>query len=121
VNNAPNTAFDLDVITAALGNAASAVLHLVLRAPSAPVDSETGRQFMTAITDAIAAGHQACTEVTRLRAAFGAQRDAHRPQPHANSATPGALCAACSLHGALVSWPCEPWTAAERVLTHGRA
>lgn len=80
-----------------------------------------GKQLMDSIRAAITAGSEAITEVSRYRSELSALRDGHRPQPHADPDQPGALCAACSVHGSIVPWPCATWSAAERILTHGRA
>jgi hypothetical protein len=113
--------FDLDVANHAIGGAIVSLVKLTFREPGATPDPAEGRAFMENLRQALTAGTQACAEITRMRAELTALRDSHRPQPHADPTKPGALCAACSMHGSIVAWPCATWTAAERILTHGKA
>lgn len=115
----PPARFDVKAAHLTIGEAISSVLRLSLRGPAAAHDEELASSTFKAITLALMAGSSACAEVTRLHAELSAQRDRHRPRPHADPRAPGALCDACSLHGALVSWPCAVWQAAESIL--GRA
>ncbi|MEN2423042.1 hypothetical protein AABB02_33640 [Streptomyces rimosus] len=118
-DDTPPAAFDLDTAHETINTAILALIRAALRSPWEPYNLREGRHLTTSIREALAAGSAACVEVTRLRTELTGLRDAHRPQPHAAPGTPGALCAACSLHGTLVSWPCEVWSTAERLLTRG--
>ncbi|SMF86682.1 hypothetical protein [Streptomyces sp. Amel2xC10] len=113
--------FDLDEANKTLASATIGYVELTLRRPGTPPDKQQATDLMVKIQKALLAGSHACAEVTRIRTELAALRDTHRPQPHADPTKPGALCAACSLHGSIVSWPCAAWTAAEQLLTHGKA
>lgn len=118
----PQTApFSLDTANKSIGNALVDLIKLMFPRPGTTLDRAAGQDILKSLTDGIGAGSQACTEVTRLRTAFTALRDSHRPKPHADPTAPGSLCAACSLHGALIAWPCETWTVADRTLSHGQS
>ncbi|MFJ2004765.1 hypothetical protein [Streptomyces chartreusis] len=97
------------------------LLKITMRAPGTMPGEAEASAAMEGVSRALTAGSAACQEVTRVRNELSALRDGHRPQPHADPAKPGALCAACSVHGSIVSWPCATWSAAERILTHGKA
>ncbi|MGW4493826.1 hypothetical protein [Streptomyces sp. NPDC004376] len=116
---APRTPFDLDTANKAISTALISFVRMSLD-PTVKDDPTAGEQIIGAIKDAILAGSNACAEVKRLQGEFTAMRDKHQPRPHLDPSTPGALCAACSLHGALIAWPCETWKAADRALTHGQ-
>lgn len=120
MNLDPNAPFDITASDKAIGDALVSLVTLSFRQPGEPIAPEAGQQFFEHVKDAIFAGSMACGEIKRLRADMAAIRDAHRPRPHADPSAPGALCEACSLHGALVSWPCATWTAVDRSLTHGQ-
>lgn len=113
--------FDLDVANNAIGGAIVSLVKLTFREPGTMPDPAEGRAFMENLRQALTAGSAACAEVTRMRTELASLRDSHRPQPHADPTKPGALCAACSVHGSIVAWPCATWTAAERILNHGKA
>lgn len=113
--------FDLKISEAAISEALVSMVKLVFRQPGTMPDPAEGRAFMDSLRNALLAGSQACAEVKRMRADLISLRDSHRPQPHADPSKPGALCAACSMHGSIVAWPCATWSAAERILTHGKA
>lgn len=112
--------FDLDTAHKTITGALMKLLMLSLRDPAAPPTESDAGELMTAIRDALLSGSMACSEITRIRDSLIMLRDTHRPRPHADPSTPGALCEACSLRGALVTWPCETWTAADKTLTHGQ-
>ncbi|MFE6362939.1 hypothetical protein ACFVP3_23435 [Streptomyces sp. NPDC057806] len=113
--------FDLDGAQKAIGDAVVNMVTLFLRAPGQQPDLEAGKKLAESLRNAVQAGSAACTEVTRMRTDLMGLRDQHRPQPHADPTKSGALCAACSVHGSIVSWPCATWSAAERILTYGKA
>jgi hypothetical protein len=113
--------FDVKTATATIGQAIYGLLHVVLRAPGTMPDPQEASAAMEKVRHALTAGSDACGEVSRIRGELAALRDGHRPQPHADPTKPGALCAACSMHGSIVSWPCATWSAAERILNHGKA
>lgn len=113
--------FDLKAASETITQALMGYLQIVVRAPGTAPDPEQAAEVMRTIQEALSAGAHACAEVTRIRAELTALRDGHRPQPHADPAKPGALCAACSMHGSIVNWPCSTWTAAEGILTRGKA
>jgi hypothetical protein len=120
-SSADNQPFDLNTANDAIGQAIASIVKVTFRAPgSVPAPAEAAA-VMDSLRNAVLAGAQACTEITRIRAELAVLRDEHRPRPHADSSAPGALCTACSVHGSIVSWPCSPWTADERILTHGKA
>ncbi|MFF0139719.1 hypothetical protein ACFYRN_25105 [Streptomyces sp. NPDC005227] len=104
-----------------LSKATIGLVQLSMTAPGRPPSREQGAAVMQGIREALIAGLQAVAEVTRMRNELTSLRDGHRPQPHADPAKPGALCAACSVHGSIVAWPCATWSAAERILNHGKA
>lgn len=56
-------------------------------------------------------------EVKRLYIVLDGQKRRHLPLP----GSPGApvKCTSCSLHGAEVLWPCEPYTTADKALPEG--
>ncbi|MGW2692401.1 hypothetical protein ACWC3Y_11125 [Streptomyces sp. NPDC001296] len=110
--------FDLTDTQKTISNALVGFVQLSLGGDAIKNDPETGRQFFEAIKDSIVAGMAACGEVKRLTEALTGLRDKHQPRPHLDPTTPGALCAACSLHGALIAWPCETWTAVDKTLAH---
>lgn len=110
--------FNLDTAQKDIGEALLGFLRISLDGASLKDDPEAGRQIFESIKDSIVAGLGACGEVKRLYEALTGLRDTHRPRPHLDPTAPGALCAACSLHGALITWPCETWTAIDRTLTH---
>jgi hypothetical protein len=113
--------FNLDAANKTITEATVSLVKLMLPLPGQePPTLEQGQALMKQITDAITTGASACSEVTRYRTAFADLREQHRPQPHPNPNAPGALCTACSLHGALVPWPCNAWTTAEKTLSHGQ-
>lgn len=112
--------FNLDTAQKDISSALVGFVQLSLNAIALKDDPDAGRQFFDAIKDSIVAGMAACAEVKRLLDAFTGLRDKHQPRPHLDPSKPGALCAACSLHGALISWPCETWTAIDQTLTHGQ-
>lgn len=114
------TPFNLDTAQKDISGALLGFLRMSFGGDEAKNDPEAGQQLIDAIKDSITAGLSACTEVKRLLDGLGALRNRHQPRPHADQSTPGALCAACSLHGAIVAWPCETWTAADQLLTHGQ-
>ena len=116
----PNAPFDADASGKAIGGAISSLIKLSFPTPGAELDPDAAAAFMTTITEALAAAGHALAEVKRIRGALTAMRDGHRPRPHTDPTAPGALCDACSLHGALITWPCTPWTAAEQILTHNQ-
>jgi hypothetical protein len=113
--------FDLDEASSTITGATVGYLQIVLRAPGTAPDRQQAAAVMEEIRLALMAGSQACSEVRRVRTEMAALRDVHRPQPHADPTKPGALCAACSLNGSIVAWPCATWSAAERILNHGKA
>ncbi|MCI3277490.1 hypothetical protein [Streptomyces cylindrosporus] len=113
--------FDLDTASNAIGEATLRLVKLTFREPGTLPSAADGRAFMESLRGALTAGSAACSEVTRIRGELTVLRDGHRPQPHADPTKPGALCAACSVHGSIVAWPCATWSAAERILTHGKA
>ena len=113
--------FNEKAANATLADAAIGMLSVSMRAPGTQPDPKQASAIMSKIKEAVAVGLAACAEVSRLRSEISALRDEHRPQPHADQTKPGALCAACSIHGTLVSWPCGTWSTAERILTHGKA
>lgn len=111
--------FNLDTATKSISNALLGFVRMSLD-PSVKDDRAAGEQIIAAIKDAILAGSNACTEVKRLTDEFTTLRDTHQPRPHADPTQPGALCTACSLHGALIAWPCETWKAADKALTRNQ-
>ncbi|WDO09923.1 hypothetical protein ME763_32040 [Streptomyces murinus] len=113
--------FDLDSTTSTISEALIGMVAMSFRAPGNQPNPAEARALMAGIRNALLAGTHACAEITRMRHELAALRDGHRPQPHADPMKPGALCAACSVHGSIVSWPCATWSAAERILTHGKA
>ncbi|MGW4889622.1 hypothetical protein [Streptomyces murinus] len=117
----PDEPFDLDKAHSTIGDALMGMLRLTFREPGTQPDPAEAKALMESIRNALLAGTRACAEITRMRHELAALRDNHRPQPHADAMKPGALCAACSVHGSIVSWPCATWSAAERILTHGKA
>ncbi|MFE2407027.1 hypothetical protein ACFXDE_01650 [Kitasatospora sp. NPDC059408] len=119
--NTPATIFDVDTANKTISNAVVGLVKLMLPVPGQEGPTpEQGRELMKQITEAITTGSQACGEVTRLREEFTNLRDRHRPQPAIAPDSPAAICAACSVSGSLVSWPCPTWTSAEAALTHGQ-
>ncbi|MFJ6730038.1 hypothetical protein ACIQPQ_34580 [Streptomyces sp. NPDC091281] len=118
---ADRASFDLDAVQSTITSAAVALLQFSTRPTGNPPDKAQAAALMESMRNSLLAGMRACNEVTRLRQELGIFRDQHRPQPHADPTMPGALCAACSVHGTLVAWPCGLWTAAERLLNHGKA
>lgn len=119
MNPAPTAApFNLDQAQKTIGNS---ILHMVkasLGVQTNLEDPTVVAELWKSFQEALLAGSAACGEIKRIRGDIAQLRDTHRPQPHANPNTPGALCAACSLGGAITAWPCQPWTAANRILTH---
>ncbi|WP_435244925.1 hypothetical protein [Streptomyces tendae] len=113
--------FDLDTANLSIGNAIVSLVKLLMRAPGTTPGPAEARAALDNVQAALTAGAGACREVTRMHTELAALRDSHRPQPHADPTQPGALCAGCSVHGSIVSWPCGTWTAAERILNHGKA
>src|SRR5690348_39171 len=113
------TPFSLDEAQKAVTTALLNLLKASLGGNSEP-DPETAASLRQSIQDALLAGSAACAEIGRMRASLTELRDTHRPQPHADHTQPGALCATCSLDGALIAWPCHTWTAADQILTHGQ-
>lgn len=108
--------FDLDAATTQIGAAVGGVIELTFR-PSGEVPTpEATKSVWDAMLGALQAGSSACAEVKRIRGALTDFRDSHRPRPHADPTAPGAICDGCSVHGALVNWPCAPWQFAERLL-----
>jgi hypothetical protein len=116
-----DTPFDVDTATKTISGALIQLITMGFRKPEdgAPTEAD-GANLMKAIQDSLLAGSLACAEIKRIQADIAAMRDTHRPRPHADPTKPGALCEACSLSGALVAWPCGPWSAAEKVLTRGQ-
>lgn len=119
--NAHPKIFDLDEASSTINEATIGYLRIGFRAPGTMPDRAQAEAVMESIRQALLAGIQACGEVKRIRGELAALRDGHRPQPHADPTKPGALCAACSVHGSIVAWPCATWSAAERILNHGKA
>ncbi|MFJ9771150.1 hypothetical protein ACIRVF_07895 [Kitasatospora sp. NPDC101157] len=118
----PASTFDLDAANKTIGNAMLGLIKLMLPVPGQePPTPEHGQELMKQITDAMATGSRACSEVNRLREEFAHLRDRHRPQPTTDPTKPGVICSACSIHGALIPWPCDPWTTAENSLSHGQS
>ncbi|MET7776285.1 hypothetical protein ABZU94_10595 [Streptomyces mirabilis] len=113
--------FDDHTASATMADAVIAMVTMSIRSPGTKPDPEQAVTVMGKIREALTTGLAACAEVSRLRTGLAALRDEHRPRPHADPTQPGALCAACSVHGALVSWPCGTWSTAERILNHGKA
>jgi hypothetical protein len=111
--------FDLEESQKLIGSAVIGIVTLSL-AKQETIDHETSVKVWSDIREAITAGAYACSEIRRMRDEITELRDSHRPRPHADPSRPGALCAACSLDGALISWPCQVWTAADRILTQGQ-
>lgn len=116
----PAKPFDLDDTQKTVTTALLGLITSILSQREGSPDPEAGANLMESIQDALIAGTAACAEIHRMRAALARLRDTHRPKPHADPTQPGALCATCSLDGALTAWPCQPWTAADRILTHGQ-
>ncbi|MFC1420800.1 hypothetical protein [Streptacidiphilus cavernicola] len=116
----PEAPFDADVANKAIGAALVNLVKLMLPAPGQGPDPELAETLMPALTGALTAGSAAVAEVRRVREAVATMRDGHRPRPHADTTAPGALCESCSLHGALIPWPCAAWTSAEQILAHSR-
>lgn len=113
------TPFDLDAASKTVTGALLSYMKFSFAAPAERNEADV-RQMLDDLQNALIAGSAACAEVDRLRGELSRLRDQHRPRPHADSSAPGALCEACSLHGALIGWPCQTWTAADRTLTHGQ-
>jgi len=113
--------FDLETASSVIVAATVGYVEMTLRLRGTAPDKKQATELMENIRQALLAGSHACTEVTRIRTELTTLRDGHRPQPHADPTKPGALCAACSLQGSIVSWPCATWSAAERILNHGKA
>ncbi|MFJ8153912.1 hypothetical protein [Streptomyces sp. NPDC094468] len=113
--------FDEKTASATMVDAVIGMVNMSVREPGTMPDRDQAAAVMGKIREALTTGLAACAEVSRLRTELGALRDEHRPRPHADPNAPGALCAACSIHGALVSWPCGTWSTAERILNHGKA
>lgn len=113
--------FDLKAVESTIAAATIGFLEIALRAPGTPPSPDQAAALSQKIRDALMGGMRACGEVTRIRTELATLRDGHRPQPHADPTKPGALCAACSVHGSIVAWPCATWSAAERILNHGQA
>lgn len=113
--------FDEKEATGSMVEAVIGLVNMSMRAPGSVPDPKQASDLMGKIRGALQTGLAACSEVSRIRTEVAALRDGHRPQPHADPTRPGALCAACSIHGSIVSWPCATWSAAERILTHGKA
>lgn len=116
----PAAAFDVEAANRTIGESMVNLVKLMMPMPGSEPDPELANSFMTSITTALAAGSGAVAEVKRLRADLAQMRDSHRPRPHADPTAAGALCEACSLHGALTAWPCGTWTSVERILAHGQ-
>lgn len=114
------TAFDLDAANLAISSAIISMVTSAFRDPSAPPDTASSEQLVTNIRNALTSGAQACAEVKRLRDDITTMRDQHRPQPSADPQVPEPRCNTCSLTGVIVTWPCEPWSAAEQLLTHNQ-
>jgi hypothetical protein len=113
--------FDLDTAHKAIGTALVTMVTFSFRGPNAaPPTPDEARQFMEAVQQAVFQGSNACAEIKRMREDLTQLRDSHRPRPHADPTQPGALCEACSLTGALIAWPCGPWSTAEQILTRGQ-
>lgn len=112
--------FNLNIAEKAITDALIGFVRISLDGASLKDDPEAGQRIFESIKDSILAGSNACAEVKRLQAEFTGLRDSHRPRPHADPSTPGALCEACSLNGALISWPCETWKTADKALTHNQ-
>ncbi|MFD7793586.1 hypothetical protein [Streptomyces sp. NPDC059759] len=113
--------FSLEEAGNKLTKAAISLFHLTMTAPGSAPSREQSAAVMLGVREALVAGLQTVAEVTRMRNELSTLRDGHRPQPHADPEKPGALCAACSVHGSIVAWPCATWSAAERILNHGKA
>ncbi|MET9122967.1 hypothetical protein [Streptomyces sp. NPDC004528] len=113
--------FDDKTASTTMADAVFGMVSLSMRAPGTDVDPEQASVLMGKIRAALSTGLAACAEVSRVRTEVEALRDEHRPRPHADPDKPGALCASCSLNGSLISWPCATWSAAERILNHGKA
>jgi len=119
-----NTAetFDLDAANKTIRDAFLGFIKIMIPAPeSERLSPEDARRIMNDAISAMSAGSNACGEVTRLRNTLSELRDKHRPRPSAHPSAPGAICAPCSLHGVLITWPCETWTTTEQALTHGQS
>ncbi|MET7477974.1 hypothetical protein ABZT17_26905 [Streptomyces sp. NPDC005648] len=113
--------FDLEADGKTIAMATIGYLQLTLRPPGTVPTAEQATAVMADVRAALLAGTKACSEVSRLRTDLTSLRDTHRPKPHADPTKAGALCAACSVHGSIVAWPCATWSAAERILTHRKA
>jgi hypothetical protein len=115
--------FDAKAAQRAITTAMLNFVKLTFRAPGPPAaaDLEAGQALMAAVPEALKAGSEACGELDRIRGDLAAARDEHRPRPHADPSAAGAQCTRCSLSGVIVSWPCEPWNLAERILNRGRS
>lgn len=113
--------FDLDSASTQIGAAVAGVIKMTFRPPGQQPGEKASKELFDSILHALVAGGSACAEVKRLRGGLARLRDNHRPRPHADPTAPGALCQACSLHGALVPWPCEPWQCADHLLTGDEA
>ncbi|MFJ6667466.1 hypothetical protein [Streptomyces sp. NPDC091383] len=115
----PPAPFNVDTATKAISAALIGFVRISLD-PSVKDDRAAGDEIIGAIKDAILVGSSACAEVKRLQDVLAAMRNRHQPRPHLDPSAPGALCAACSLHGALITWPCDTWKGADHALTHGQ-
>jgi hypothetical protein len=113
----PNKPYDNDTTMKTVSGALIKLVMMGFRDPATPPSDVDGEELMTAIREGLLGGTLACAEVNRMREALKVLRDAHRPRPHADPTAPGALCETCSLHGALIVWPCETWRAADQILT----
>ncbi|WP_432169098.1 hypothetical protein [Streptomyces sp. 1222.5] len=113
--------FDLATANDAVGKAVAGLLTMTLRPRGSKPDPAEAVAVMNDMREAIMAAASACAEITRMRAELTSLRDSHRPQPHADPTKPGALCAACSVQGSIIAWPCGAWSSAERILNHGKA
>ena len=112
--------FNLDTTQKTISAGLVGIVRILLDGASLKGDPQAAQQIFGEIKDALIAGSSAYAEVKRLHGSLTALRDQHKPRPHADPTAPGALCNACSLHGVLVAWPCETWTATDRALTHGQ-
>ena len=82
-------------------------LTLLRKTPTPDEGMAFWKNLITALTDTC----DVIGEVERLREGRQRARDIHIPQASADPAVPGAVCTGCSVHGALVAWPCATWKA----------
>jgi hypothetical protein len=106
-----STTFDLDEIRERNRACTEAVVRLAILRET-PSDGE-GPVIRGLIVKSVADVAVLGSEIEKLRAGRQKARDIHMPQTSSDPAVPGAICTGCSVHGAVVAWPCATWKALE--------